>query len=166
MGTDANSPYRTLGHGVGLGNVGSYQVSGMPWVTGTSDLDSAKIHMVEFPYVSQKVTVMNTSAENKVILIMFQSGSTTTEITFPGPSGAQSFAATADVYAKFHYIPLSQNGSISMEAKCTKIYIANLTAATEWGGSATNNLGYTVTAELTNIPARQMYELTGSGITE
>ncbi len=138
----------------------------MPWVTGTADLDSAKIHMVEFPYVSQKVTVMNTSTENKVILIMFQSGSTTTEITFPGPSGAQSFATSADVYAKFHYIPLAKDGSISIEAKCAKIYIANLTAATEWGGSATNNLGYSVIAELTNIPARQMYELTGSGITE
>lgn len=165
MATDAKSPYRTLGHGVGLGNVGSYQVSGMPWVTGTLDLNSGKIHMVEFPYVSRKVTVMNTGA-NGVILVMFQSGSTTTEITFPGPSGAQNFATSADVYANFHYVPISQNGSISIEAKCAKVYIANLTADSRWGGSGVDNLGYTIAADLTNIPARQMYELTGSGITE
>ena len=52
---------------VGLRNVGSYQVSGTPFVTGSSNLDDEKVHMVEFPYVSKSVTVINTTSSRLVL---------------------------------------------------------------------------------------------------
>ena len=106
----ANFTYTT-----GLRNVGSYQVSGTPFVTGSNNLDDGKVHMVEFPYVSKSVTVINITV----------------------PSG---FA------------------SVTFDVKCTKLYVSQKTS--------TPNLGYQVFAELTQIPAASMYNLTGSGITE
>lgn len=153
--------------GVGLRNVGSYQVSGAPFVTQSLSLDSAKMHMVEFPNVTKRVVVTNLgTVANKFVLVMFNSGSTTTEITFPGSSGAQTFATSADVYANFHYVPVAAGASFDINAKVKRIYVANLTADSRWGGASTNGLGYMVTAELTNVPTARMYELTGSGITE
>jgi len=161
MATDANSAIRTVGHGVGLRNVGSYQVSGMPWITGSADLDSGRVHMIQFPYVTKKVHVINTSA--KIILVHFQSGSAT--IPAPGAPGA-AFANDNPVYAGFHYVPLAANGSIQMNVKCKEMFISNLTLEAAFGSSATDNLSYTVSAELTNIPTSRMPHLTGSGITD
>jgi len=144
---------------VGLRNVGSYQVSGMPWVTGSWDLDNGKVHMIEFPYVTKTITVANVSAADRPILVHFQSGSAAA-VTVPGPTGHQDIAATADVIAGFHYMPLVQFATTGlMSVKCTKLYISNLTGDT-------SNLRYMVYAELTNIPTQRMPHLTGSGITE
>ena len=149
---------------VGLRNVGSYQVSGMPWVTGSDNLASAKVHMVEFPYVTKKITVTNTSPgklENnggRPILVHFESGSGTDEITVAGESGEKTIAGTSDVISRFHYYPILMSGSIEMNVKCKKIYIS------QFHGVAA--AGYQVFAELTNIPTQRMPILTGSGITE
>lgn len=35
----------------GLRNVGSYQISGHPFVTGSDYLDNNNVHMIEFPYL-------------------------------------------------------------------------------------------------------------------
>ena len=59
---------------VGLRNVGSYQVSGTPWITGSANLDTAKVHMVEFPHVSKSFTVINTNTTGS-FRVHFQSGS-------------------------------------------------------------------------------------------
>ena len=163
MSYSKSAPKPFTKYGVGLHNVGSYQVSGMPWVTGSADLDSAKVHMVQFPYVTKKVTVKNISSENKFILVHFQSGSAT--IDSAGPPGV-AFANDNPVYKGFHYVPVAMASSIEMNVKCTKLFISNLTAEAAFGSSATNNLAYVVSAELTNIPTSRMPHLTGSGITD
>ena len=130
------------GHGVGLRNVGSYQISGHPFLTGTTDMGSAGTeHKVEFPYVTKSITVVNSgSADDKEIKIHFNSDSD------PG-----------DVLDAFHYISLSSDeDTFTFDVKCKEIFITNTDA----------NAGFMLYASLTNIPTGSMYALTGSGLTE
>jgi len=145
---------------VGLRNVGSYQVSGVPWITGSAEIDDNTVQMVAFPKVSKSFTVINTNTGNgEDLRIHFQSGSTAAaELTVPGTSGAQTIDDDADVIQGFHYITIpAGNSSMTFDVKCAKFYISN--------GSGTNNLKYEILAELTNIPTSSMFHLTGSGIT-
>ena len=143
----------------GLRNVGSYQISGHPFITGSGNLDNNKVHKVEFPYVCKSFTVINTNSNSgEDIRVHFESGSAT-PVGFPGESGAQTIASTDDVIAGRHYITVpAGNASVTMNHRCKKIYISN--------GSGTDDLSYEVFAELTLINRDSMYELTGSGITD
>ena len=146
-------------HGVGLRNVGSYQVAGHPFITG-STIATAKVQMVEFHYVANKFMVVNQTdaADGLWIKVHFQSGSNVTAITKAGPTGEQTIASDADVILKKHYVTLSGSGdSVSFNSRCTKLYISNLCGS---------SVEYEVIADLTLIPAAKMYHLTGSGITE
>ena len=144
---------------VGLRNVGSYQISGTPWITGSADLDDGKVHMIEFPFITKSITVINTNTTtNYDLRIHFQSGSATA-VTVSGELGAQTIAAADDVIAKKHFITIPPgNSSLTLDVKCSKFYISQNT------GNA--NLSYQVFAELTQIPTSSMYHLTGSGISE
>ena len=62
----------------GLRNVGSYQISGHPFMSG-STIGANKCHIMEFPYVCRSITVINTGTAQDM-RIHFQSGSTTTAI--------------------------------------------------------------------------------------
>ena len=141
----------------GLRNVGSYQVSGHPFISGSDNLDNNKVHMVQFPYVTKSVTVINTSA-TRPIRVHLQSGSATA-VTVPGDTGAQTIADTGDVIANFNYITVQAGYSaLTLDVKCKEVFISN--------GSGASNLSYQVFAELTYIPTSSMPHLTGSGITE
>ena len=43
----------------GIGNVGSYQVSGYPYVTGSVRLNDGEEHKISFPRVAKSITVIN-----------------------------------------------------------------------------------------------------------
>jgi len=143
----------------GLRSVGSYQVSGHPFITGSIDLDTGKVHGIMFPYVCKSFTVINNNTGNgEEKRVHFQSGSSTA-VTVPGDGGAQTIGTGIDVVSGFHYITVpAGNASVTMNVKCSKFYISQATG--------TNNLKYQVFAELTSIPTGSMYHLTGSGITE
>ena len=164
MATDSKTG-QAIFHGaprVGLRNVGSYQVSGRPWVTGSTELGTAKVHLIRFPNVAKSFTVINTNtSDGDDIRVHFQSGSNATaSVTTPGHLGEKEIIGTSDVYASFHYITVpAGNGSVTFDTKCADVYISN-----PEGG--TDNLDYQVFAELTNIPRANMFHLTGSGITE
>ena len=164
FGTDANSAIRRGAVGVGLRNVGSYQVSGQPFLTGSLNLDVGKIHMVEFPFVTKRIQVTNVSPGSQFIMVMFNSGSGTTEITVPGAPGEQNFTNTRDTFTNFNYVPVTGSATLDMNVKCKKIYIANLSNEARFAGVNADNAAYAVFAELTNIPSERMYHLTGSGI--
>ena len=144
-------------YSVGLNNVGSYQVSGAPWITGSANLDDEKVHMVEFPFVTKSFTVINNNTTNGYdIRVHFDSGSSTA-VTVPGEHGAQTIADSDPQIANHHYITVpSGYASLTLNVKCSKVYISQ--------NSNSNNLKYQVFAELTKIPTGSMYTLTGSGI--
>ena len=126
-------------YGTGLRNVGSYQVSGHPYVTGSTVSNGAE-HKVSFPYVSKTVTVIASgTAGDPHIRVAFRE------------------AAAGDVIDGKHYITLDSNGdSITLDVKCTDLYISALNTTS----------GFELYASLTNINTSHMYELTGSGITD
>jgi len=128
-----------LNYSVGLHNVGSYQVSGIPYITGSNALASGAEDQLVFPMVARNITVVNHSTGS--IRVHFNS------------------STSGDVIGGFHYVELdSDEDSISMSVKCKEIFVSGV-----GGGSARE---YRVIAELTQIPVGRMYALTGSGLTD
>ena len=129
---------------VGLRNVGSYQISGHPYVTG-STLGTGQEMFVSFPYVSREFTVI-------------ASGSTS-----GGPVLRVHFNSTSSqgrVAGGHHYVTLeSDDQAITFHTKCKGIYISCAE-----NGTADN--GFEVLANLTGISNLEMYDLTGSGLTD
>ena len=127
------------GHGVGLRNVGSYQISGHPYVTG-SLLTTDQEYRVAFPFVAKSVTVI-ASGSNSSIRIHFNS------------------ASSGDVMSGKHYISLnSAEDSVTFNHKCKEVYITSIA-----GG---DDKGFELFASLTGIENTHMYDLTGSGLTD
>ena len=72
MAVDAKTGQPIFGrYDVGLHNVGSYQSSGKPFMTGSSFADDTTCQMIEFPSVSKSFTVINTTS--RVVLVLQQS---------------------------------------------------------------------------------------------
>jgi len=142
MAKDLNSG-KFVYHGsprVGLNNVGSYQVSGIPFITGSNgSLPGDYEARIKFPYVSRSVTVIN-SGSGGPLLVHFNSSS--------------DGDVTSD--KSHHYVTLaSDQTSMTFDVKCKEIFITSKGAGT----------GFELFAELTNIPTGSMYTLTGSGLT-
>jgi hypothetical protein len=131
---------------VGLRNVGSYQVSGHPFITGSVSMGAVGTqNKIDFPFITKSVTVISSgsfgsSATENTIKIHFNDNSV------PG-----------DVLDAAHFITLdSEEDSMTFDVKCKEIYITSVTA----------DASYQLYASLTNIPTRSMYALTGSGLTD
>ena len=156
--------------GAGLKSVGSYQVSGFPFVTGSHNLDKGKVHMIEFPFVAKSFTVINSNAAAaEYIRVHFNSGTVQSvgAVTKPGEAGAKAIAdATSPVILGYHYIMIpGASGSMTFNVKCKKVYIsASDTPTATLHGPAVDNSKYQVFAELTTIGTSSMPHLTGSGI--
>jgi len=125
----------------GIGNVGSYQVSGHPFITGSTLAAGAEMK-VSFPFVTKTITVI-------------QSASVATDLRI-------HFAATGsgNVVSGNHYIVLKANKeNIEMNMKCKEVWLSapSTNAAT---------IGFVLHASLTRIDAARMWILTGSGITD
>jgi hypothetical protein len=123
----------------GLSNVGSYQVSGYPYITGSDALTSGSEHKISFPKVTRAVTVMNHS-------------SNTLRFSF-NASGSN----TKRVQDGFHYVELdSDEDSMTLNVKCKELYVSSTEGTVE----------YRVIAELTNIDTNSMGPISGSGLTD
>jgi hypothetical protein len=127
-------------YGVGLRNVGSYQVSGHAWVTGSTIALGTDTHTIEFPYVTKNIIVQNTRT----------SGTKHIRVHFADPAQQSSIS---------HFITVKVGQKVTLDVKCAKIYLTG-------HDSSINSYRYEVYASLTEIPAQRMYELTGSGISE
>jgi len=132
-------------YGVGLHNVGSYQVAGWPWITGSA-ITNGQEHHIKFPMVTKELTVV-------------LSGTLASEIT-PGEDIKIHFTSTGSsgpAVSENHYITLGdQQDSITLNVKCKEVFISAYGA----------NLGYECIALLTNVPTGSMFILTGSGVNE
>lgn len=132
-----NSGVKYPGHGVGLRNVGSYQISGHPFITGSTVGAGAEVR-VSFPFVTKTVTVF-ASGTNPIIGVAFNSGT------------------AGNVNGGNHYLQLSGDGTnYTFDVKCKEIYVH--------GRAATS--GFKLYASLTGIGHEHMYHLTGSGLTD
>tara|TARA_R110002060_G_scaffold41021_2_gene52413 strand:- start:2 stop:430 length:429 start_codon:yes stop_codon:yes gene_type:complete len=131
----------------GLGAVGSYQVSGAPWVTGSGDggLGVGVEHRIEFPAVAKSVTVINTDPNG--------GGSAADDLRVHFNS-----TGSGNVVGGNHFIPLyNQYQTVEISVKCKEIYISC---------PGPDSGSYVVIASLTGINTNEMFELTGSGLTD
>jgi hypothetical protein len=134
MGSGPFNTYR-----VGLSNVGSYQVSGLPWITGSSTLGVGQEVSYSFPMVTKSITVINGSGED--IRVHFNS------------------TGSGDVVSGLHYVLFdSKEDSYTFNVKAKEVYVSA-------PGTNGGNASFTIIAELTQIGVESMYALTGSGLT-
>ena len=145
----------------GLGSVGSYQVAGHPYITGSADLTEDRTARIQFPTIARSVTVISRVTQDG-----------TGDSDFPGlwvhftkDLGATDNDGGTDetrkagnyTFASNHFITLpNADDAFTFNVKCKEIYITNK------AGLAGR---FEVFAELTHIPTGSMYELTGSGLT-
>ena len=139
----------------GLGNSAAYQVAGKPYLTGSATAAetsksyvNSKEYKVEFPTVTRKVTIYNYSDDAD--LAVYFSPKATAPATLTG--------------VHFAIVP-SRSGSLEMNIKCKELYISPF-PTNDYAGAGGNFASgiYGVSAELTGVPAEDMYALTGSGI--
>lgn len=145
---------------VGLRNVGSYQISGEPWISGSgAGFGTAhagnKVKRYQFPFVTREVTVdfeQDGAGGMDCVWVHFVSGS---DHDFSVVGDLVTKDATSDVFLGKHFVVVS--GSFTIKAKLKEIYVTTPGA---------NAAEYHVIADLTNIPTKRMYPLTGSGHTD
>tara|TARA_B100000131_G_C18000743_1_gene566396 strand:+ start:520 stop:939 length:420 start_codon:yes stop_codon:yes gene_type:complete len=131
---------------VGLGNVGSYQVAGSPYLTGALGHNAAETRKIEFQQVTSRIVVRRIDGNGSA-------GDLTKalDVSFTHPD----LGATDSGCHLWHL--MKEGDEVEMRVKCTELYLTtNASAAASWQ----------LYAELTNIPAASMYALTGSGLTE
>jgi len=123
----------------GLNHVGSYQVSGVPYLSGSNlpgnTNDSLKF---EFPKVTKSITVRSNHDEPiRVHFAPYVAGG--------GLKGAQT---------QNNFVTIPASGSQTFDVKCKEIFIS-MTAGT----AGTTNDDVQVYAELTTIPTERMFSL-------
>jgi len=123
-------------HASGIGNTAAYQVAGKPYLTG-STLNTGDVGTITFPTITRSFTLVNT-------------GSGDLRIYFDNPKAGSD---PTEAETQLHRFTLAQDASITMNVKCNKLFI-----------KAVAETGFECAAELTHIPATDMYVLTGSGI--
>jgi hypothetical protein len=146
---------------VGLNNVGSYQVAGRPYISGSDAHHGGLEKVYEFPTVTNNIRITNFSSVKKTSEGLVAADFEEIRVHFhsTGSSGNQPHSGTPHVITANHYQILS--GSIrelDMNVKCRRIYIS--------APDAGSDRSYRIVASLTQIPAHRMYELTGSGLTD
>jgi hypothetical protein len=136
---------------VGLNNAGSFIVSGIPWITGstanTNSIPSGEQVKIEFPYVTKKIHIQNTRAGaadpgKRLRVTLVDSGS-------------------ANAISGLHYYEISNDSSLGPTTLDLNVKVKEIYVSAPGTGAA-----YTLVAELTGIPAARMFALTGSGVDE
>jgi hypothetical protein len=131
-------------YSAGLGNVGSYQVSGIPFVTGGVDASSAT--KISFPYVTRWVQVVNTGDGMARVGFSENGVEGTKYITVPnitvGGVGTALPPISSIFEVKVTELWISGSNSVDVIAGLTNIPTAridnsaNSPSGSNWSGSA------------------------------
>ena len=121
----------------GIGNVGSYQVAGTPFLTGTATISNGTEFRIDFPAVTKNIKVFCTHASNSV------------RVHFDSKDDGNTISNK-------HFLTIT-SGSVDLDVKCKTVYISNAS-----GGASS----FELYAELTSIEPEMMFELTGVGIND
>ena len=132
---------------VGIGNVGSYQVAGTPFITGSTaaGLALGAEAKVEFPNVTKRITVFASGSASNI------------RVHFASKDDGDGGAIAGE-----HFVELDDAGgavgttSFTFNVKCKEVFITSRKAGS----------GFKIYAELARIPPKEMYPLSGSGINE
>ena len=143
-----------LYYGVGLNNVGSYQMSGLPFISGSINVPesaSATFEVVKFPRVTKSITVRNDNADGQVMRLAFTA------------DGLKDRAANGEFR---RYVKLSGSTSITLDVRCTEVYLmgdtdTDVDSVGSDGANQAISTYATVIGVLTNIYANKAPSLIG-----
>ena len=126
---------------VGLNNVASYQVSGVPFASGGINCSAGQgAKVVEFPYVTRWVTVVNNDITNEVRVGFSQAGVDGDNFfTVPNLGGAPGLLAhSAPLELKVSQIWVSGSTNVDVVAGLTSIRSDRTSTANgpSWSGSS------------------------------
>ena len=145
----------------GLGNSAAYQVAGKPYITGSvvqASTDGSTQVKVKFPQVTKNITLVCTGSQDTGIKFHFDSALDSGDVINDHAGGVHGFPVFAvPSGSEAPYDGKFGNNVVSFGVKCKELFITPLTDA---------QTGFMLYAELTHIPADDMYELTGSGIND
>jgi len=123
-------------YSVGLNNVGSYQVSGMPFATGS--LSAASATKIEFPYVTRWIRVIN--HDNTHLRVGFsQAGVDGTNYFRCGPETGAEGTQSVSLELKLTEIWFSGSTDFDLVVGLTNIPVERVTnvspSGSNWSGS-------------------------------
>tara|TARA_A100001515_G_C4528691_1_gene196161 strand:- start:216 stop:791 length:576 start_codon:yes stop_codon:yes gene_type:complete len=170
-------------HGVGLGNVGSYQASGTPFLTASTigaDADKGTVQRIEFPRVAKSVTVQviphsllgGATVDSSPITVTFGEPREADGTLRVGENVYQTNGTNAPMqYINKHGYTLqlvsgSADGPLYGEKITFGVRTDHVNISVNGFGSAEASGSFQVYAELTNIPAERMADnyISGSGV--
>ena len=125
----------------GIGNVGSYQVSGIPHLT-RSLMNQGDSLTINFPSVTRNIQVFVTGANP--VRVAFDTHSTETLV----------FGNFLEIYGNNGTLSGQPSGSITLDVKCKAIHFL----------AANGQTGFQMASSLTGIEPAMMFTLSGSGI--
>ena len=145
-------------YGVGLNNVGSYQMSGQPFISGSIDVPisgASNYAVVRFPRVTKSITIRNDSDGSDPMRVAFARG------------GLKDRASGGDAAGTefVRYFKLSGSESFTADLRCTEVYLMGDTnvvtgddASTESGPQDDSGISNyaTIIAGLTNIYSNKL----------
>jgi hypothetical protein len=126
---------------VGLNHVGSYQVSGVPYVTSSafSFADIEESVRFQFPNVTKRITFRNDAGKD--LRIHF------------APYTAGTFDYTNGASGSANYFLILDGAEEVFDVKCKELFISTTNTST--------NGRLSICAELTSIPKERMFSLDG-----
>lgn len=128
----------------GLFNVGSYQIAGHPYVTG-STIAPGQQHAYFLPAVTKRVKVQINDVSGAVGAV---------RVHFANSNANNSVMTNNHYWTVFQTAAL--RNELDVAIKCKEIYIT--------GQTGVEGVSYQIIAELTSVPSTDMYPLSGSGI--
>ena len=104
----------TFQYKAGLHNVGSYQVSGRPWASGSINCrkDAMAIAQLDFPTVTSFVVISNMDSANNNLRVGFSSG------------GVAGLGAAGNNNNYLELLPTSGSGPLHLELKLTQLFLS------------------------------------------
>ena len=128
---------------VGRHNVGSYQVSGRPWASGSINcrIDALEIAQLDFGNVTSWVMISNMDSANNSVRVGFSSG---------GVAGEP--AATGHGNRFIEIPPSSGSGPVRLDLKLTQLFLSgsdNVSVVAGLTGIASGNIDF----QMNNSPA-------------
>lgn len=130
----------TFKYTAGLNNVGSYQVSGMPYATGSLDATTGDALKISFPYVTNWFYIINHDSTNHLTCSFSENGISTNFFRVqPDPSSDKGFSQTPVFHLKISELYFTGSDNFDVIAGLTNLPVQRITNASlsgsNWSGS-------------------------------
>ena len=126
----------------GLNNVGSYQVSGIPYATGSLDATSGDALQITFPYVTNWFYIINHDTNNHLTCSFSANGITTNYFRVqPDTNSEKGFSQTPIFHLKVTEMYFTGSDDFDIVAGLTNIPTSRVLNASPSGSNWSGSVG-------------------------